>query len=87
MISENNFFANRLRSLRQSNGLTQKAVGEIIGVKTQVINDMEHGRCKTSIDRAIALAEHFKVSVDYLLGLVDDPSPENHEFAAFKNLG
>ena len=68
MNFEKNFFADRLRSLRQSCKLTQKAVGEIIGVKTQVINDMEHGRCKTSIDRAIMLADYFNVPLDYLVG-------------------
>ena len=76
MNFEKNFFADRLRLLRQSCKLTQKAVGEIIGVKTQVINDMEHGRCKTSLDRAVILADYFNVPLDYLVGReVDSGSP------------
>jgi len=73
MVFEKNFFSLRLRELRQSRGLTQKAIGEVVGVKTQVINDMEHGRCMTSLDRAIALADYFDVSLDYLVGRSDNP--------------
>ena len=83
MILGKNFFALRLKELRISKSLTQKAVGEVVGVKPQVINDMEHGRCKTSLDRAIALADYFNVSLDYLVGRTDDPTihrkDESHE--------
>jgi len=73
MIFEKNFFAVRLKELRKSRNLTQGAVGEAIGLKKQVINDMEHGRCKTSLDRAVALANYFGVSLDYLTGRTDNP--------------
>jgi len=72
MIYEN-YFSVRLKELRTASNLTQKEIGSIIGVKTQAINDMEHGRCKTSLDRAIALADYFDVSLDYLVGRSDCP--------------
>ena len=66
-------FATRLRALRLSRGMTQAAVGEVIGIKGQAINDMEHGRVKTSLDRAIQLADFFDVSLDYLVGRSEEP--------------
>jgi len=63
-----NFFSENLKSLRAKHKLSQKQVGEAIGVTKQTINDMEQGRSKTTLDRAIALADYFNVSLDYLTG-------------------
>ena len=70
----NNLFSVRLRELRLSKQLSQSALGQVIGIKAQAINDMEHGRVKTTLDRAIALADFFDVSLDYLVGRSDDPA-------------
>lgn len=67
------FFKIRLKELRNSNQLTQPALAEIIGLKKQTINDIEKGRSKPSINSAIAIANHFNVSLDYLLGRTDNP--------------
>ena len=66
-------FSERLKELRLSKKLSQRAIGEIIGVKPQAINDMEHDRIKTTLDRACALADYFDVSLDYLVGRSDNP--------------
>lgn len=66
-------FADRLKELRLKSNMSQSAVGEAIGIKKQAINDMEHNRCKTSLDKAIALADYFDVSLDYLVGRSDNP--------------
>lgn len=73
MISEN-IFSTRLKELRLSKNLSQSALGNIIGIKAQAINDMEHGRIKTTLDRTIALADYFDVSIDYLVGRSDNPN-------------
>ena len=70
----NNFFSDRLKSLRTSRNLTQPALGAIIGVKKQTINDMERGRGYPSFLGLIALADYFDVSIDYLVGRSDDPT-------------
>jgi DNA-binding XRE family transcriptional regulator len=70
-MSAENIFALRLRELRTEHNLTQSALGEHIGIKAQAVNDMEHGRIKTTLDRAVALADHFNVSLDYLVGRSD----------------
>ncbi len=67
------FFKIRLKELRNSNQLTQPALAEIIGLKKQTINDIEKGRSKPSINSAIAIANHFNVSLDYLFGRTDNP--------------
>lgn len=67
MIFEN-IFSIRLKKQRKLKGLSQTALGEIIGLKPQAVNDMEHGRVKTTLDRASTLANYFNVPIDYLLG-------------------
>ena len=67
-MNTENIFATRLKQLRLSKGLSQPALGKIIGVKAQAINDMEHGRIKTTLDRATILADYFDVPVNYLFG-------------------
>lgn len=69
-----NLFSARLKELRAAKNMTQGALGEAVGIKKQAINDMEHGRAKTTLDRAIALADFFNVSLDYLVGRSDDPA-------------
>jgi len=71
MIFQKNF-SDRLKELRLSKSLSQKALGEIIGIKAQSVNDMEHGRIKTTLDKAIILADYFNVSIDYLVGRSDE---------------
>ena len=66
-------FGERVKSLRTSAGLTLQQLGDIIGVTKQAINDIEKGRRTTTFSNLVALAEHFEVSVDYLLGLTNDP--------------
>lgn len=63
----------QLKMLRVSNNLSQKQLGEIIGLSMQAINDIEHGRRSTTADKLIKVADCFDVSVDYLLGRTDNP--------------
>ncbi|GHU54167.1 hypothetical protein AGMMS49975_14180 [Clostridia bacterium] len=66
-------FSDRLKSLRTSKGLSQKILGEVIGLTSSAIKEMEHGRRETTLTRAAALAEYFNVSLDYLVGRTDKP--------------
>lgn len=72
-----------LKELRINKGLTQKQVGEIVGVKERVISSYERNVGSPSVKTIKRLAFLFGVSVDYLLGIekrrafyVDDV-PEN----------
>ena len=63
----------RLTKLRQERHLSQRELGEIILVSGYTISAYELGRSDPSDDIKVRLAEYFDVSVDYLIGLIDEP--------------
>ena len=54
----------RLRALREAAGLSQKALGEEVGVSRQAINALETGRHAPSLDLAFRLAGAFGLPVE-----------------------
>ncbi len=65
-------FSDRLKELRASRNLTQKAVYTAIGVAPVVYQRYEYGQAP-SFDNLLALADFFNVSLDYLVGRSDIP--------------
>ena len=63
----------RLSKLRQERNLSQRELGEIILVSGYTISAYELGRSDPSDDIKMRLAEFFDVSIDYLIGLIDQP--------------
>ena len=57
---------NNVREMRELRGLTQKELGEIVGVSRQAINAIETGKFDPSIWLAYDLAVLFGVSVEAL---------------------
>jgi DNA-binding XRE family transcriptional regulator len=53
--------------------MTLKQIGESLGVAKQTVNHWETGYRLPSLDIAVALADYFDVSLDYLVGRSDDP--------------
>ena len=74
---ESNLFSTRLYELRKNHNISQPVLGEAVGLSKQTINDIEKGRSKTTIDKAILLADYFNVSLDYLTGRTDEPNNPN----------
>jgi len=66
-------FATRVYELRVLRRMTQKELGEAIGLTGKSICMIEAGTQKTTIDKLVLLAKFFDVSTDYLLGLKDEP--------------
>lgn len=58
----------RLRKLRKEKGETQKQVAEAIGINERHYQFFEYGKHLPSLENAWKLADHFGVSVDYLIG-------------------
>lgn len=56
----------RLRELREASKLTQKELGEKVGVSRQAINAVETGKFDPSLWLAYDLAQFFKVSIEEL---------------------
>jgi putative transcriptional regulator len=57
---------NNVRELRDARALTQKELGERVGVSRQAINAIETGRFDPSIWLAYDLARFFGVSIEAL---------------------
>ena len=55
---------NHVRELRMAASLSQAALAAAMGVSRQTINSIETGRYTPSLPLAIALARHFKTSVE-----------------------
>jgi len=64
-------FPDRLKELRKQKNLSQKALGEIIGLSRRGVQNYELGTNKPTSDVLSKLADYFDVSVDYLLGRID----------------
>lgn len=72
-------FCIRLKKLRKSMGEQQKDLAEAIGLSQTQISTIESGKQGTSFDKLAAICQHYNVSADYLLGLIDEPRPLKKE--------
>lgn len=63
----------RIKELRTSKGLTQKQLAEEAKLSERGIQNYELGERVPTLQAAIALADYFDVSLDYLVGRSDDP--------------
>lgn len=57
----------RLKTLRKSRGLSQKELGQKLGIKESSVSLYESGKRQASYDMLKKLSEIFCVSIDYLL--------------------
>lgn len=62
----------RIRDLRENADLTQKQVGEAINVPQRTYAYYESGQRMVPPQVLCALADFYNVSVDYILGRVDE---------------
>lgn len=65
-------FAGRLKELREYHGLTQGEVAKCVNLSPAAIGNYERGAREPSIRELILLADFLDVSVDYLIGRIDD---------------
>ena len=62
--------------MRQARGVSQLRLATSMGDYTrQMISRIEHGQSATSVESLLAAARTLGVSLDYLTGLADDPTP------------
>lgn len=64
----------RIRNLRLDNNLTQREVAEILHVKQNTYSQYEIGVLNYPVEVLIKLARFYEVSIDYMVGLTDDPA-------------
>lgn len=63
---------NRLKELRESKGLTQSQLGDIIGAKKSTISLWESEKRQPDKATLLKLADFYNVSVDHILGRDQD---------------
>ena len=57
----------RVEAARKEKGLTQEELAERVGVSQAMINFIEKGKKKPSLDKAIAIARELDTTVDRLI--------------------
>lgn len=65
----------RIRNLRIDHDFTQKQIAEYLNIKQNTYSQYEIGILNYPIDILIKLSVFYQTSVDYLLGLTDNPAP------------
>jgi len=63
----------RIRDLRENNDLTQKEMAKELNCSQQVYSNYELGQRDIPTDILIKLSKFYDVSVDYILGITDNP--------------
>lgn len=72
----------RLLNLRKDADLTQDELAAILNINKHSISSYERDKSEPPDEIKIAIAKYFNVSIDYLLGLTDNPAPiSQHEKA------
>lgn len=66
-------FSERLKSVRTGAHVTQTAIATILKISARQYRSYENGTCDPPLSKAIALADYFDVSLDYLVGRSDEP--------------
>ena len=64
----------RVRDLREDHNLKQRDMAKILNCSQQVYSNYELGQRDIPTETLISLSAYYGVSVDYLLGLTDNPS-------------
>ena len=65
----------RMRNLREDKDLKQKDIAKMLNVAQTTYSDYENGKIKMPTSILIKLAELYNTSIDYLLGMTDNPRP------------
>ncbi len=58
----------RIEDLRVDHDLTQQQVADILGCQREVYRRYEKGTRTIPVEFLIKLADHYRVSIDYLVG-------------------
>ena len=64
-------FTQRFKELKKESGLSDKKLGKVLEVSNATICRWENGQSDVKSEELYKIAEFFKVSADYLIGLED----------------
>lgn len=63
----------RIRDLREDNDLSQSTIAKSLNCSQQAYSNYELGQRDIPTDILIKLSRFYNVSVDYILGITDNP--------------
>ena len=69
----------RLRKLRQSVKISQRKMGELLGVCQSAIDRYERDLSSPNAENFVAYADYFDVSLDYIFGRCNEPQGKLYE--------
>ena len=67
--------SDRIKALRLDSGLTQEEFGRLFGIVKSTVSLYESGKSTPDDGLKKQIAKHFEVSLDFLMGATDDPTP------------
>ena len=79
-------FADRIKILRKNEGITQAQLAEVIGLSKGTVAMWELGKREATFETLLKLSDHYKVSIDFLLGSSDDASETHYNDEAAERL-
>ena len=65
----------RIRDLREDHDLTQKQIAEYLLCDQSLYSKYEREERPLPLELAVKLAAYYHTSIDYLVGLTDNPTP------------
>ena len=63
----------RLRDMREDHDKTQVEIAQLLGTDQSSYAKYEQGKNMMGINKYIILARYYNISLDYLVGLTDEP--------------
>ena len=65
----------RIRNFREDRDKTQTEIARLLRVSQATYSDYENGKLNIPVPSLAALALLYGTSIDYLVGLTDEPAP------------
>lgn len=65
----------RLRDLREDADLTQAELAKILNINKHSVSSYERDKSEPPDAIKVKIADYFNISTDYLLGIIEQPSP------------
>ena len=72
--------AERLKTLRECIGLSQKDLAGKLGISQSGVNRYENSQSEASYKTLLVYADYFDVSLDYIYGRTDQPQGKLYDF-------
>lgn len=61
----------RIKDLREDNDKLQKDIAQLLGISQQYYSEYESGKRTIPVSHLITLAQYYKTSIDYIVGISD----------------